>query len=239
MKTIEIFFLLGGTNVLFLVLLVLTYLFMGREGRYHLKRGFSRGGVDLLSYDRFSNSFTPKTLKKEGTYWTSGRKDIYLSLEAIKNPDVNQEKYNQAISKTPHWSGNRRSVLLALDQLCFVFTPDFLSLLKSAKAGADASKTKFLEWLEEKFQAGVKRVNIIDTIDLDIITSYIDGTTPYILKDSYEEGISSGIQIMTKPKDRKLGMGMKIAIGVGAIMAIIILIVVIQKGGLPIPKIGK
>lgn len=239
MKTLEIFFLLGGTSILLLILLVLTYIFMGSEGRYHLKRGFSRGGVDLLSYDRFNNSLTPKSLKKEGTYWTSGRKDIYLSLEAIKNPNIGQEKYNQAISGTPHWSGNRRSVLLALDQLCFVFTPDFLSLLKAAKDGADASKTKFLEWLEEKFEAGVKRVNIIDTIDLNIITDYIDGTTPYILKDSYEEGVSTGVQIMTKPQKGKMGTGMKIAIGASVIMAIIILIVIIQKGGLPIPKIGK
>ena len=238
MKTIEIFLLLGGTNVILLVLLVLTYAFMGREGRYHLKRGFSRGGVDLLCYDRFSNSFTPRVLNKKGTYWTSGRKDIYLSLEAIKNPDVDQEKYNQAISKTPHWSGNRRSVLLGLEQLCFVFTPDFLSLLQAAKAGADDSKTAFLGWLEEKFRAGVKRVNIIDAIDLDIITDYIDGTTPYILKDSYEEGVASGVQIMTKPQKGKLSMG-KIAIGVGAIIAIIILVVIIQRGGLPIPKIGK
>ena len=251
--------LVTGTGfVLTLVIFVLVFI-MGAEGRYHLKRGFSGKGIDLLTYDRMTNSLSPRTIKYDGKYWTHGKDALYDSIDAIRNPSKAEEIFNNAIANTPNWKGNRRPVLFAVEELCWVFTPDFLELLERSaikttfntdnilsrardsnpEPQIEQKKDLVVDWLKKRFKDNIKTIHLLNPIDPKIILDHIDGATPYALRRAHDEGEDAGILKMTKPKKGiQLGTGAKIAVGAGAIFMIIILIVILQKGGLPIPGLG-
>jgi len=258
--------IMGGVIFLGFIILLVVLLIMGSEGRYHLKRGFSKKGVDLLNYDRTSNALISKTLRFNGKYWSDNKGGIYETIDTIKNPDESQKVFNEAIGRTPHWEGNRRPVLFAVEELFFTFTPDFLDLIQKAtpkeegndptnpvliednetkvKNPTDTEKKEVdefstLNWLKTRFKDNVKAIHVLKPIAMNIITEHIDGATPYVLRKSHDEGEDSGILKMTKPKKgMELGTKGKIAIGAGAILMIIILIVMLQKGTIKLPGSG-
>jgi hypothetical protein len=270
-----IIIIMGGMMFLGFVIFLVVILIMGTEGRYHLKRGFNKRGVDLLNYDRTSNALISDTIRFNGKYWTNNKGGIYETIDTIKNPDESQKVFNEAIGRTPHWEGNRRPVLFAVEELFFTFTPDFLDLIQKATPKGKRDNTLFniesltgnnpvkqelveanientaddktkdidessiLNWLKTRFKDNVKAIHILKPIGMNIITDHIDGATPYALRKSHDEGEDSGILKMTKPKKGiELGTKGKIAIGAGAIMLVIILIVMLQKGGIKLPGRG-
>jgi len=270
--------IMGGVIFLGFIILIVVLLIMGSEGRYHLKRGFSKKGVDLLNYNRTSNALVSKTLRFNGKYWSDDKGGIYETIDTIKNPDESQKVFNEAIGRTPHWEGNRRPVLFAVEELFFTFTPDFLDLIQKATPKRDVHNNLFdieslrennptnpgliegyetkvtnptdteakdvdegsiLNWLKMRFKDNVKAIHFLKPIGMNIITEHIDGATPYALRKSHDEGEDSGILKMTKPKKGiELGTKGKIAIGAGAILMVIILIVMLQKGTIKLPGSG-
>lgn len=267
--------IMGGVIFLGFTILIVVLLIMGSEGRYHLKRGFSKKGVDLLNYNRTSNALVSKTLRFNGKYWSDNKGGIYETIDTIKNPDDAQKVFNEAIGRTPHWEGNRRPVLFAVDELFFTFTPDFLDLIQKATPKAEAifdieslkghnptdpalieiyetkkdnptdtepkevDEVSILNWLKMRFKDNVKTIHFLKPIAMNIITEHIDGATPYALRKSHDEGEDSGILKMTKPrKGVELGTKGKIAIGAGAILMVIVLIVMLQKGTIKLPGSG-
>lgn len=238
MNAVTLTIILGGVAFFSIILLIVFLFVMGQEGRYHLKRGFSPRGIDLLTYDRMSNSLSPKTIKRSSNFWVDGNKGVYYPLNTIKNPSDAQKTLNTALSKTPHWKGNRRAILLAVEELCFTFTPEFIDLLAEARKASTDNYKDVLNFLKKHFDQSIEKIHFIKPISLQTITDHIDGATPHVIRTSYEEGEASGINKMTKPKQGiQLGTKAKIIIGAGAILAIVILIVVMQQGGVPIPKL--
>lgn len=272
--------IMGGVIFLGFIILIVVLLIMGTEGRYHLKRGFSKRGVDLLNYDRTSNALVSKTLRFNGKYWSDNKGGIYETIDTIKNPDEAQKVFNESIGRTPHWEGNRRPVLFAVEELFFTFTPDFLDLIQKAIPKAqnpgslfnmeslkeianpthlgetleisgqklnnptsteskDVDERSILNWLKTRFKDNVKSIHFLKPIGMNIIMEHIDGATPYALRKSHDEGEESGILKMTKPKKgMELGTKGKIAIGAGAILMVIILVVMLQKGVIKLPGSG-
>lgn len=269
--------IMGGVIFLGLIIFIVVLLMMGSEGRYHLRRGFNKKGVDLINYNRTSNALIAETIRFNGKYWSNRKGGIYETIDTIKNPDSKQSTFNDAISRTPHWQGNRRPVLFAVEELFFTFTPDFMYLMQKAtlnefdseklfdleKLGSnphalnsteksnpesentDTPESKkingpfILNWLKERFEHNVRAIHFVNPIDMSLITDHIDGATAYVLRKSHDEGEDSGILKMTKPKTGiALGTKGKIAIGAGAILMIIILVVLLQRGGIKLPGSG-
>ncbi len=234
---------------------------MGPEGRYHLKRGFSKKGVDLLLYNPMSNDFEPKTIKYNGKFWEFGKEAIFFGLESIKNPaTITEEQYNEAISKTPHWKGSRRPVLIATTELFYTFTPEFISFLSKAVKtrmvdvipdieGSDkkwkytnqntqpskkALDAGLMHSLLELAKRGYGKVNVLAVSNIETVLKHIDGTTAWYIRESFDMGEDSGIQLMTRPK-KPIIKPITIIIGAAVIIAIMLLIAVLQRGGIPNP----
>jgi len=261
------YLVIGFASLAFISLIVnvLTFILMGAEGRYHLKRGFSKKGVDLLLYNKMSNSFEQKTIKFNGKFWEFGKEAIFFGLEALKNPENDtEESYNEAISKTPHWKYNRRPVLIATTELFYAFTPDFISFL--SKGLRSSTPSDFEDWpdietgksyrkitnnpshikkdndkgieiykrLLDLAKRGYGKAFVIATANIQSVLEHIDGTTAWYIREAFDMGEDSGIQLMTRPKRPIISMT-KLVIGAAAIFGIIALLIILQKGGIPNP----
>ena len=129
--------------ILLTLFILLTFFWMGPEGRYHWSRGKSGGGIDLLSYDPMSKTVSPAKMRWDGKNWRSGEKGevgIWLRLQTLANPKTSPEKqFNDALSMSTHWGGCHRPLLLATDEAGI--TLNFQTAATITKSGEALSDT--------------------------------------------------------------------------------------------------
>lgn len=127
------FWITTGFAVVFTLFLVGgLYFSMGKEGRFHMGRFFRRGGIDLLKYMPLSKQLTTTKIKWDGKYWVEGKDAIMNGIELEKDTSPTAEQYNQAITASGRWAGSKRPVLMATEEMFFVFSHGFLEMLGKA-----------------------------------------------------------------------------------------------------------
>jgi len=127
------FGLIAGFVVLFIIFLVGGIWFIaGKEGRFHIRRFISRGGIDLLKYRPLSKQLSMSKIKWDGKYWVEGKDAIMVGIDQQKEVSTTSERYNAAVSASGSWEGSRRPVLIATEEMFFVFSHGFLELLRKA-----------------------------------------------------------------------------------------------------------
>ena len=251
-----------GITVLSLFLLVAVLMLLGREGLYLLGRRLRPAGIDVLRYNRLSRSLTPVTIRWNGRLWEDGKTAKYFGLDVLKNPEeAGKQQYNRALQEAAQWAGCRRPVLLASDTVCFAYNVGFAELLskkpnwltgifakKPSPAQVAAPDTaeeeildpdvkKVLDWLGAHWKDGYTTVDILTPIPHDTLSTYLTASTPDELSDTYDTAYGDGVRDATKPKRGLPLSPLQIAIGAGAIIAIIIAVVLVQRGAIKIPEL--
>jgi hypothetical protein len=129
--------ILGGVTAFLFIIVLIQNVFMGPEGRFHLGRGISGKGIDLLCWDPMSKGVKSSAIRWDGKYWrNSGKKKegIWLRLQTLVNPISDAEKqFNDAINSSNHWAGCRRPVLLADEELCITLNFETAGMVTKSK----------------------------------------------------------------------------------------------------------
>jgi len=104
----------------------------GKEGRFMMGRFFRRGGIDLLSYERLSRQLKLDKIKWDGKYWVQGKEATMIGIEPAKGTKTTDQQYNDAVSATARWEGNKRPVLMATQEMFFTWSTGFLDMITKA-----------------------------------------------------------------------------------------------------------
>lgn len=156
---IFIFFLVGGL-----------WFMAGKEGRFHIRRFISRGGIDLLEYVPLSKELVMSKIKWDGKYWVSGKDSIMVGIDPAKGATDTTQSYNAAVSGSGRWKGNRRPVLMSTRNMFFTFGHGFVNMLKEASlfekymkkfAGQDEQKALALEDRQKEYTAFIEELDKI------------------------------------------------------------------------------
>lgn len=225
-----------GVAVLALSLLVAVLLFIGQEGLYLLGRRLRPSGIDVLVYNRLSRSLRLTTIRWNGSLWDDGKSAKYFGLDVLKDPkEAAKQQYNRALQEAAQWAGCRRPVLLAGDRLCFVYNVGFADLL--ARTDTPANIRLVLDWLQEHWDKGYTEVDVMQPIPHDELSKFLSASTPDELSDTYDTAYGDGVRDATKPKKGLQISPLKLAIGAGAILALIVVIVLVQRGAIKLPSL--
>ena len=127
----------AGLIVMFAGLFVLTIVLMGPEGRFHLNRGLSGRGIDLLSYNPMTKGVESRNIRWDGQFWRAGKKGahgIWLRLQTLTNPkDAESKQFNDAVTASTRWEGCKRAVLLASEEMCITLNMESAALITKSK----------------------------------------------------------------------------------------------------------
>jgi len=215
--------------------------FMGKEGRFHLRRSLSPGGIDLLIFNTLSKRLEHKKIIYNGEYWE--KRDtgeaFYVGLKPFKNPkDGAEDFYNNAISSTYSWSGSNRPVLLATEVLNIVFTPDFVSFVESRKTDATAEMKSWLQWFGETFKTA-RTLTVLEPTDVSSVVKQVNAMSAKKTAQSYRKGESSGRTKATEPRKPGAISLKQIAIGAGVVIALGLVVIAIwtlsKSGAIKLP----
>jgi len=188
--------LIAGFILLFIIFLVGGIWFIaGKEGRFHIRRFLSRGGIDLLKYRPLSKQLSMSKIKWDGKYWVEGKDAIMVGIDQQKEITTTSERYNQAVTSTGSWEGSRRPVLIATEEMFFVFSHGFLDLLGRA--------TRLQKYIEKNKHdrnpktAAIKELGddtkkFVD--DLETLKTHVQNTPRYQQSQSFITDLLSQVQ---------------------------------------------
>jgi len=125
--------LVTGFIVFFVLIIVLgQWIIAGKEGRFHIRRFISRGGIDLIKYTPLSRVLSMSRIQWDGKYWVEGKEAIMNGIELEKDTSTTAERYNKAVTGSGRWEGSKRAVLMATQEMFFTFSHEFISMLGKA-----------------------------------------------------------------------------------------------------------
>ena len=143
-------------------------------------------------------------------------------MEPLTDTSKDASQFNDAIKKHSLWAGSRRSVILACEEMCFVYGTELATLLTKSLDSKDLVVKNAGETLSKFFAVGVEKIHILSPIDPNVLKRYIDGETPRRLVETHEAGFNEGVLSMTKPV--KPGAGL-FGFGGKWVIAIVVLVV--------------
>jgi len=211
-------------NFLLFVILVITFLFMKKEGRYFLTRSFSGKGMDLLIEEPESRAITLKALKFDGEYFWSGKDRLYFNFDPLLNPgDKETNAYNELLKQACHWEGSKRPVVMASEMVSFISNPHLLATLEQSKDNEGYKKVKtVIEDLVKTLGNDVVKVRFLQAFTPQVLREFLNsGSTPSKNVKLHERGRLAGKLEMTRQRDYSAIK--KIAIPLGILLLILLL----------------
>ena len=197
----------GMAVILTLFLVGGLYFTMGKEGRFHMGRFFRRGGIDLLQYMPLSKELVTTKINWDGKYWTEGKDAIMNGIELEKDTTPTAEQYNKAITASGRWAGSKRPVLMATQEMFFVFSHGFLEMLGKASRFQKYMKrvqkyTKRNESAEDQTEEDQKAAAIEERKaeyqtfldELEQIKTHINESDKYMNARGFVYGLLSQVQ---------------------------------------------
>jgi len=212
-------------NFALVTLIALIIMFLKKEGRFHLLRSLSWGGLDLISVIPGSKALRLRKIDWTGEYFEHKNEGIFFNFDPLLNPKNKDtvRDYNDVLNMTTHWEGSRRPVVFGSEAVSFITNPHISSALEEAKDHDDYDKVKpILENLKNVLGEEIVKVTFIKPFQPDNLREFLNsGSTPTKNQMLYEKGKLSGIFQMTRKRD--LGKIVKFALPIGMLILILIL----------------
>lgn len=211
-------------NFILFIILVLTFLFMKKEGRYFLAKSFSRKGLDLLVEEPESRALVLRSLNFDGEYFWSGKDRLYFNFDPLLNPgDSETDAYNELLKQACHWEGSQRPVVMASEMACFISNPRLLATLENAKDNENNDEVKkVLEALMKNLGEKIVKIRFLQAFTPQVLREFLNsGSTPSKNVRLHERGRLAGKLEMTRQRD--FSAIKKIAIPLGIVLLILLL----------------
>jgi len=205
--------------------MALVIIFLKSEGRFHLSRSLSRGGLDLISVIPGSKALRLRKIDWTGEYFEHKNEGIFFNFDPLLNPKNSDtvQDYNDVLNMTSHWEGSKRPVVFGSEAVSFITNPHISSALEEAKTHEEYDSVKsILENLGTVLSEKVVKVTFMKPFSPDNLREYLNsGSTPTKNQMLYDKGKLSGIFQMTRKRD--LGKIVKFALPIGVLLLLLIL----------------
>jgi len=211
-------------NFFMTLIIGIILLYLKEEGRYHLKRSLSKGGLDLITLGPEGRILNTRTIKWTGDFFQNQNEAIFHSFDPLLEDDPKFNKdYNELIRQASHWKGSKRPVVFGSEVVSMVSNPSLLTAIEASKDKEQYEKVKpVLETLKSVLGEKIVKVSFIQPFKPDTIRDYLNsGSTPTKNLMTYEKGKLSGIFQMTRKRD--LGKIVKYAVPIGMILLLLLL----------------
>ena len=201
---------LGVVTAILLLLLIATWYFARKEGRFFIKRGFGGGGVDLIRHEPLNNRLSFHTLKRVGDVWKLNKEYMFFGLDKIMNPGNPHDKlYNKLIGESSTWDGSHRPAVIATDVLSFTVTPALHAAVAKAKNAEQYQEActvlgKLFKFLNE---SQIEKVSFLEIIQPDELKTYLKDLGPMKMREMFLKGVEAQKLASTKPPAEGLNLG--------------------------------